>query len=625
MADSTTNVQAEPGQVLSGPTADAFAGLRDTSSLTAAAPGWTAAMTSALDAAGQPVECCSVFVPDPDSGRLLAVANTPYERRPSGALLAAAESAAKQQQAVMRGPTQGQRLAAIALPIAVDGSIRAILGIEQTAHDQPSLRATLRQLQWGGAWMRDIARRTAAAEVQTRYARAVEALNAVVNVAERRGLVTAATAAVTDLANRFDCDRVALGFRRFRRSKIRAISHSAQFSQRMSMLRMIAAAQDEAIDQRATVIWPDDNADAVVVAHAHERYFDKHGTGQVFTAPLYAGDRFVGALTFERPETHPFTQDDLDMLEAVSTVLAPILEEKRLNDRWLITKALDLLRQQLVQLLGPGRLAYKTTIATLIALVVFFWFAHTTDQVAADASVLGAQQRLIVAPFEGFVAAAPVRAGDSVREGDVLVRLDDRELALERLRLVTQRQREQFEYDRAVAERDRAEARIRLNQIEQVDAQIELVDEQLARTVISAPFDGLVIAGDLSQSIGSSVGRGEQLFSLAPEGLYRVEAQVDERRIDDIAVGQTGQLRLTALPDRSLPVEVSKITPVARYGEGQTTFTVEARLTSEDLTALRPGMEGAVRIDIAERRLIAIWADPIVDWMRLRLWQIWPG
>ena len=621
MAETTI---ARVAEAPASPKADAFAGLRDSSTMTAAAPGWAVAMFSALEASTHPVAACFVLLPDPSSGRLHVTASAPRERRPGGAMISAAEAAMGKAQAVIRPAGQGQPLAVIALPVTVEGAARGVLGVELQATDQTALRAVLRQLQWGGAWMRDIARRAAAQEAEGRYLRAVEALNAVVNVAERREFVTAATAAVTDLATRFDCDRVAIGFRRFRRSRIRAVSHSAQFSQRMSMMRMLAAAQDEAIDQRATVLWPDDDVESVVVSHAHQRYGEKHGTGQVFTAPLFASDRFVGALTFERPEGKPFTQDDLDMLEAVATVLAPIIEEKRLNDRWLATKAADIGRRQLARLFGPGRLAYKTTIAALIGLAAFFWVARTTDQVAADATVLGAQQRLVVAPFEGFVADAPVRAGDLVAKGDLLVKLDDRELALERLRLVTQRQREQFEYDRAIAERDRAEARIRLNQIEQADAQIELIDEQLARTEITAPFDGLVLAGDLSQSIGAGVSRGQQLFTLAPEGLYRVEARVDERRIAEIAEGQTGVLRVTALPDRSLPVEVTKITPVARYGEGQTTFAVEARLTGEDLSALRPGMEGAVRLDIAERRLIAVWADPILDWMRLALWRIRP-
>ncbi|MFT5966291.1 MAG: RND family efflux transporter MFP subunit [Yoonia sp.] len=608
----------------SAPTAATFAGLRDSRSMDAAAPGWTAAMASALDGAGMPAACVCVFLPDPASGRLHVAGTWPTERRAGTTLIAAAENAMGEKQAVLKPAAGVNKLSAIALPLVVDGATVGVVGVERLGKEPAELRAMLFQMQWGAAWMRDLARQAASITAQGKYARAVEALNAIVVVAERRGFVTAATAAVTDLATRFDCDRVAIGFRRFKTTKIRAVSHSAQFSQRMSLMRMAAAAQDEAIDQRATVLWPDADVADVIITHVHERYAQEHGAGHVFTAPLYAMDRFVGALTFERPADKPFSQDDLEMLEAVTTVLAPIIEEKRLNDRWLITKLLAILRDQLVQLLGPGKLKRKLVVIVAALLVVFFWFAKTMDQVASDAIVRGSEQRSVVAPFAGFVAEAPVRAGDLVGTGDLLVRLDDRELQLERLRLVTQRQREQFEYDRAVAERDRSESRIRQNQITQVESQIALIDEELARTTITAPFDGLIIAGDLSQSIGASVSRGEKLFTLAPDGVYRVDISIDERRIADIALGHTGLLRVTALPDRSLPVEITKITPVANHGEGATTFTVEAQLTG-DTQGLRPGMEGATRIDISEKRLIAVWVQPIMDWARIAIWKAWPG
>jgi hypothetical protein len=36
-------------------------------------------------------------------------------------------------------------------------------------------------------------------------------------------------------------------------------------------------------------------------------------------------------------------------------------------------------------------------------------------------------------------------------------------------------------------------------------------------------------------------------------------------------------------------------------------------------------MEGAARIDVDEKRLIAVWVRPISDWMRLQMWKMWPG
>ncbi|MDA9980213.1 efflux RND transporter periplasmic adaptor subunit, partial [Yoonia sp.] len=233
-------------------------------------------------------------------------------------------------------------------------------------------------------------------------------------------------------------------------------------------------------------------------------------------------------------------------------------------------------------------------------------------------------ERSIVPGFDGFIASAPVRAGDLVSEGDLLVQLDDRDLTLERLRLVTQRQRQQIEFDRAVATRDRAEINIRQTLIDQADAEIALLDEQILRTRLAAPFDGLIVSGDLSQSIGSSVTRGEPLLTIAPANAYRVILQVDERQIADLTKGQDGALRVTALPNETFAVAVEKITPVATYAEGATTFEVEALFTG-NVDALRPGMQGVARVAVEERRLIAIWTKPLMDWARITLWRWLPA
>src|SRR5690606_28774367 len=119
---------------------------------------------------------------------------------------------------------------------------------------------------------------------------------------------------------------------------------------------------------------------------------------------------------------------------------------------------------------------------------------------------------------------------------------EDRELSLERLRWVTERQQHQFEYDRALAAQERANINIVRSQIEQADAQIRLIDEQIARTRLVAPFDGLVVAGDLSQRIGASVTRGETLFELSPLSGYRVVITVGERDVGTLAAGQPGEV-----------------------------------------------------------------------------------
>ncbi|MBC7133676.1 MAG: HlyD family efflux transporter periplasmic adaptor subunit [Roseovarius sp.] len=165
-----------------------------------------------------------------------------------------------------------------------------------------------------------------------------------------------------------------------------------------------------------------------------------------------------------------------------------------------------------------------------------------------------------------------------------------------------------------------AEASIIRAQLEQIEAQLALVDEQLARTRIRAPFGGYVVEGDLSQQVGGSLERGQTLFRLAPLNEFRVVLEIDERDVDEIAPGQKGSLRLSAFPEAPVNYVVTTITPMARQGEGRNYFRVEARLEG-GLDKLRPGMEGVSRTSIEERRLGWVMFHDLGDWVRLMVWR----
>jgi RND family efflux transporter MFP subunit len=230
---------------------------------------------------------------------------------------------------------------------------------------------------------------------------------------------------------------------------------------------------------------------------------------------------------------------------------------------------------------------------------------------------------VIAASFDGFIAAANAREGDLVTQGQVVIRLDDRDLVLERLRLTTVKHQEQLELDSAIATRDRSQTGIREARIQQADSQILLIDNQLERSQLRAPFDGLVISGDMSRSIGASVSRGEPLMSIAPIADFRIMLKVDERQIANVVPGQSAVLRLTALPDQAYALHIQSVLPIADYGEGRTTFRVVAGL-DDPAPELRHGMQGAVRIEIEKRPMYAIWFKPVTDWLRMAIWTNWP-
>jgi multidrug resistance efflux pump len=225
--------------------------------------------------------------------------------------------------------------------------------------------------------------------------------------------------------------------------------------------------------------------------------------------------------------------------------------------------------------------------------------------------------------MHGYILEARARAGDVVRKGDVLAALDDRDLRLERQKLLSQAAQQESERRQATAEGNRARARILEAQSGQVQAQLALVDEQIARTRLVAPFDAVVVKGDLSQSLGAAVERGNVLFELAPLDTYRVIMKVDERDIADVAVGQAGRLALASMPNEEISLEVDKITPVSVVSEGRNYFRVEA-VAKGATDRLRPGMEGVGKIQVERRRLIWIWTHKLVHWLRMWVWSWWP-
>jgi multidrug efflux pump subunit AcrA (membrane-fusion protein) len=151
-----------------------------------------------------------------------------------------------------------------------------------------------------------------------------------------------------------------------------------------------------------------------------------------------------------------------------------------------------------------------------------------------------------------------------------------------------------------------------------------LLEEQLSRIAVTAPFDGVVVAGDLSQSLGAPVERGDILFEVAPLDSYRVILEVDERDIGPVSRDQTGTLALTGMPEDKLEIRVDKITPISTAEDGRNYFRVEASLVGETPAILRPGMEGVGKISVGQRKLIWIWTHKIVYWIRMFSWSWWP-
>jgi len=577
------------------------------------------------------VHSAAVYL-DPEAGFSLApAASWPGKNKPEKKLAETVQRVLSEGKCIASLEAESQSSAAdenrsfiLGCPFTIESKRRGAVVFRLHSASDRELQIAMRQVQWGTAWLENLMRRQefrqGAKPFESLSRRLMTVFDVVAAALEERAFKAAATVAVTELATRIGCERVSIGFTRKNLTKIAAISHSSQFAQKMNLVSSIGEAMDESIDQGAKVLYPAAAGQKDTIQLCHAALASVHGSRTILTVPFLDGDgQGYGAVTFERETDKPFGADTVVLCEAVTALLGPILKEKQLNDLPFYSKAAIHFSGWFRRLFGPGEPFLKLVFCCLAAMLIFLAVANGDYRISAMSVLEGTVQRSVIAPFDGYLYEAPARAGDIVMQDQYMAALDKRDLLLQRLKWASQQKQLALEFNKALAKNEIAESKIIREQMSQAESELLLLDEQIARARINAPFDGIIITGDWSQSIGAPIERGQTLFEIAPLDSYRVMLEVAEGDIDQVAVGQEGELVLNAMPDIPYAFTVEKITPVTTTREGSNFFLVEGRIMQES-KKLRPGMQGYGKIYIARRKMIWIWTHDLIDWMRIWIW-----
>ena len=453
---------------------------------------------------------------------------------------------------------------------------------------------------------------------------AAAALALYAQVLAAHSLQAAAHRLVATLVQDFGCSRASIGLVDGHRMRLLAVSGIDLVQPHADLTQGLLGALNEAVEQGQSLAWPNgDEPTPACGVWLEQQQLQRLVGGAVATVPLGEAGEPIAAVCVEREVGPAWSATERAQLEHVLALAAPALRwMHRAAQPWHRRSARELV-QAWVALRQPGRRTQRRLLAAGAAALAFVALVPLEHGVSGRARVEGAEQRALMAPVDGFVKAVHVRPGDRVRAGAPLLDLLDGDLRLERERWGSQLAQHENAYAAAMAKLDRAAASTSLSRISEAQAQLALVDEQLARARVVAPFDALVIQGDLSQSIGAPVRQGDTLLTLATTGHHRVIVEVDEVDIAAVQQGQAGRLSLSSWSFGSEPMIVERITPLARAVEGRNVFEVEARLV-EPRADLRPGLLGRAEVVVGRRPLL--WAWTAHAWDRLRVaWWSWLG
>jgi len=434
---------------------------------------------------------------------------------------------------------------------------------------------------------------------------------------EKRFLATA-LAFCNGLATHFCCQRVSLGWLEGGYLRLRAISRTEKFDRKMAAVQALEAAMDEALDQDEEILWPVREG-ASVVTRDHDRFAKGLDPGNLCSLPLRVDSTPVAVVMCERRET-PFTAAEVEQLRLCCDQVSRRLADLHRQDRWFGARLATWCKDQLALVVGPKHTWAKIT-ALLVAIVLAVLFlVRVPYRVEGNFVLKSDDVSFRTAPFDGYIEQVFVRPGDILKAGAPLLKLVTRELELEELAAVADFTRFQREAEKARATNDLAAMRVAMALAEQSKARVDLVRYRLAEATIKAPFDGVIVEGDLRDRLAAPVKQADTLLKIARlEKLY-VEAEIKERDVHEILEKVHGEIAFVSHPKLSFPVRVQKLEPAAFPRPEGNVFLVRCDFEKGVEKWWRPGMSGLCKVDVEPRLLWWILTHRTVDFLRLKLW-----
>ncbi|MDX2160130.1 MAG: efflux RND transporter periplasmic adaptor subunit [bacterium] len=176
-----------------------------------------------------------------------------------------------------------------------------------------------------------------------------------------------------------------------------------------------------------------------------------------------------------------------------------------------------------------------------------------------------------------------LRSGTQGQTGAAYARLQQAERELERLQVGAS----QVELDRADA------------QIAQAELNLEQAQTALARTALTAPFDGYIQAFNIE--VGGIAAPGLPAVELTDVEPLNLTISVDEIDVRQIREGMPARVRLDALPDEEFPAVLERIALISTNEDGLVSYDVQVQLDQVDDPRVRVGMTAEAAVVVEAR------------------------
>ncbi len=400
-----------------------------------------------------------------------------------------------------------------------------------------------------------------------------------------------------ELKQYLGCGQVAVGLcRRGRgRCRVAAVSGIADLDLRSDAPRRLELLMDEAV--------------------LHDNGTEPNSrSGDSLSVPLRCHDRtLVGVLTCIGPAESIENDANRRFLELAALALAGTLQLLERAEGGIVRRSVRRFARAVPKVRGLAIAAAVAVVAAGLCIPVRY-------DVAVQCELQPNVRRFVAAPHAGEFRKSLVKPGDRVVQGQLLARMEDRELRWELAGVTAEQERASKSRDVNMAAGKTAAAQIDALELQRQEVKRKMLERRLANLEIKSPVDGIVVAGDLQRSEGVPVTVGQVLYEVAPLGRMTAELAIADDEISSVSPGMAVALRLDSHPERQWNGTLDRIHPRSVTREKDNVFLGEIPLDNGD-GALRSGMKGRATVRAGSRSLG--WLLFHRPWNYLMTWLDW--
>lgn len=399
------------------------------------------------------------------------------------------------------------------------------------------------------------------------------------------GLTAASRVVVEQLAAHLKLDRVAMAWRSpTGRCVLRAISGLPTFDQRSETSELLQAVADEAAVRQTDGSWPPLSTANRHALLAHQRLVEISRVEAVATFVLHEETRIAGVLivTGSRVAAHDPAQIRF-LRTAVDCLVSTLSLSGRAEGGWLRRSWTELRR-------AIGRRALIVmSVSSVMVVAVMAW--PMSYRISCRCVIEPMQRRFVAAPHQGLIETSFVQPGDSVRAGQLLARMNGRDVRWEMAGLEADRRQAQQQRDSSLARGDLSKSELARLEVEQLDAKLGLLRRRESLLELTAPLDGIVLSGSIDKLSSAPVETGQVLFEIAPLDHLRVEVAAPAADYRHLNVGDPVELRFDGRISEPVNGQLARIRPRSEIRDSTDVFVAEVELANPN-ESLRPGQRG---------------------------------